>query len=48
MTRLFYLAYGEGQFGATATGVFSALVLLLVFFIGLGAYAYTTYPTDQK
>lgn len=48
MVHFFYLAYGEGQFGSTATGVFSGLVSLLGCCIVFGVYAYKTYPTDRK
>lgn len=44
----FCLAYGEGHFGSTATGVFGGLVALVGGCVALVAYAYKTYPEGQK
>ncbi|MGV2831902.1 hypothetical protein [Myxosarcina sp. GI1(2024)] len=46
MQPLFF-AYGEGQFAATATGVASGLLALLILLILLGVYASQTYPSDR-
>ncbi|MBE7379965.1 MAG: hypothetical protein F6J95_000960 [Leptolyngbya sp. SIO1E4] len=44
---MFYLAYGEGQFGSTATGIALGLIALVVGCIIFGVYSYRTYPMDR-
>lgn len=43
----FYLAYGEGQFGTTASGIFSGLIVFVICCIVFGVYSYRTYPMDK-
>ncbi|MBE9046799.1 hypothetical protein IQ255_20700 [Pleurocapsales cyanobacterium LEGE 10410] len=47
MTKLFF-AYGEGQFGTTATGIASGLLALVILLALLGVYASKTYPSDPQ
>jgi glycerol-3-phosphate acyltransferase PlsY len=43
-----FLAYGEGEFAATATGVFLGVSALVVLCVLLGIYAVNTYPADRR
>ncbi|HHP7232790.1 MAG TPA: hypothetical protein ACFCUY_18275 [Xenococcaceae cyanobacterium] len=43
-----FFAYGEGQFAATATGIASGLIAVVILLILLGVYASKTYPSDRK
>ncbi|MEO0374617.1 MAG: hypothetical protein AAF329_08340, partial [Cyanobacteria bacterium P01_A01_bin.17] len=47
MPSLFYLAFGEGQFSTTASGVFSGLAVFVVCCIVFVVLAYRNYPVDQ-
>lgn len=42
-----FLAYGEGQFSSTATGVFLGLLVTVSFCVLLIFYAANTYPADR-
>jgi hypothetical protein len=44
----FYLAYGEGQFASTATGVFFGLITAVSFCVLLIIYAANTYPSNRE
>ena len=48
MFHTVYLAYGEGQFGSTANGIFSGLIVLVIGCIVFGIYSYQTYPNDKN
>lgn len=48
MSHMFYLAYGEGQFSSTASGVFVGLVAFTAGCIAFVLYSYQTYPADKK
>lgn len=48
MPLAYYLAYGEGEFATTATGVFSGLFVLAVGCIAFILYAYRTYPANRS
>jgi len=48
MESQLYLAYGEGQFGSTATGVFLGLMILALGCIAFIIYGYRTYPADRE
>mgnify|MGYP001770824602 CR=1 FL=1 len=43
-----YLAYGEGQFASTATGVFFGLITAVSFCALFIIYAANTYPADRR
>ncbi len=43
-----YLAYGEGQFASTATGVFFGLITAVSFCALLIIYAANTYPINRE
>jgi hypothetical protein len=43
-----YLAYGEGQFATTATGIVSGLLALAILLVLFGVYASKTYPNDLQ
>lgn len=42
-----FLAYGEGQFAQTASGVFLGLLVATSFCLVLIAYASNTYPANR-
>ncbi|MBE9078929.1 hypothetical protein IQ241_16785 [Romeria aff. gracilis LEGE 07310] len=48
MPYLFYLAYGEGQFGATASGVFLGIAGLVIGCVAFVLLSYKAYPADQE
>ncbi|MEM6521224.1 MAG: hypothetical protein AAF722_18045 [Cyanobacteria bacterium P01_C01_bin.70] len=48
MPPMFYLAYGEGQFSSTASGIFSALVVFVICCVAFGLYSYQTYPNERE
>ncbi|MGD1906418.1 MAG: hypothetical protein ACFB0C_10550 [Leptolyngbyaceae cyanobacterium] len=48
MLNIFYLAYGEGDFSSTASGIVSALIVLLIGCLAFGIYSYKTYPIDRE
>lgn len=48
MPYLFYLAYGEGQSGTTANGVFLGLAVFVVGCIVFNVLAYRNYPVDRE
>ncbi len=43
----YFLAYGEGQFASTATGVFLGLLTAVLFCLLLIFYAANTYPANR-
>lgn len=48
MLQMFYLAYGEGQFASTASGILSALIVSVIGCLAFGLYSYQTYPKDKE
>ncbi|MBE9138359.1 hypothetical protein IQ254_14380 [Nodosilinea sp. LEGE 07088] len=48
MLPLFYLAYGEGQISATASGIFLSLLVFALGCIAFIWYGYRTYPSDRS
>lgn len=42
------LAYGEGQFASTASGITLSLLAVLLFLVLLGVYVWNTYPADRE
>jgi hypothetical protein len=48
MHHIYYFAYGEGQFAATATGVVFGLLAAFLLCVLLIAYASSTYPANRN
>ncbi len=48
MPYMFYMAYGENQFGATASGIFVGIAALVACCVAFIFYAYKNYPADQR
>lgn len=48
MPPIFYLAYGEGQFGTTANGIFSGLTVFVICCVVFVVLSYRNYPLDRE
>ncbi|ASC70148.1 hypothetical protein XM38_010780 [Halomicronema hongdechloris C2206] len=48
MAPQLYLAYGEAQFGSTASGVFLGVTIFALACIAFIIYGYRTYPADRE